>query len=74
MAYNPEIHHRRSVRLVGYDYAQDGAYFVTICAHQKRPAFGRMRNGAVQLHPYGRIVESCWRDLLKVLYPARRAG
>ena len=31
MKYDPTIHHRRSIRLAGYDYAQPGAYFVTIC-------------------------------------------
>ena len=31
MSYNPNIHHRRSIRLRGYDYVQAGAYFVTIC-------------------------------------------
>lgn len=24
-------HHRRSIRMKGYDYASDGAYFVTVC-------------------------------------------
>lgn len=32
--YNPEIHHRRSIRLKGHDYAGGGMYFVTICAHR----------------------------------------
>ncbi|MDD2236995.1 MAG: hypothetical protein PHG65_07300, partial [Kiritimatiellae bacterium] len=32
--YNPEIHHRRSIRLKGHDYAGGGLYFVTICAHR----------------------------------------
>ena len=31
--YNPDIHHRRSIRLKGYDYSQAGAYFVTICSN-----------------------------------------
>jgi len=31
MRYDPEIHHRRSIRLKGYDYSREGAYFVTIC-------------------------------------------
>jgi len=30
MAYNPAIHHRRSIRLKGYDYSQEGMYFVMI--------------------------------------------
>jgi REP element-mobilizing transposase RayT len=33
MKYNPAIHHRRSIRLKGYDYSQAGLYFVTICVH-----------------------------------------
>ncbi|MFZ4779992.1 MAG: transposase [Terrimicrobiaceae bacterium] len=32
--YNPEIHHRHSIRLKGHDYAGGGMYFVTICAHR----------------------------------------
>ena len=32
--YDPRIHHRRSLRLKGHDYAGGGAYFVTICAHR----------------------------------------
>jgi putative transposase len=28
--YDPEKHHRRSIRLKGYDYSQPGAYFITI--------------------------------------------
>lgn len=32
--YNPEIHHRKSIRLKGHDYAGGGLYFVTICAHR----------------------------------------
>lgn len=33
MKYDPDKHHRRSIRLKGYDYSQPGAYFVTICTH-----------------------------------------
>ena len=32
--YNPELHHRHSIRLKGHDYAGGGMYFVTICAHR----------------------------------------
>jgi REP-associated tyrosine transposase len=31
MKYDPNKHHRRSIRLKGYDYTSPGAYFVTIC-------------------------------------------
>jgi len=33
MKYDPEKHHRRSIRLKEYDYSQVGAYFVTICTN-----------------------------------------
>jgi putative transposase len=35
VGYDPRIHHRQSVRLAGYDYAHAGAYFVTICIHNR---------------------------------------
>lgn len=38
MRYDPEIHHRRSIRLKGHDYAGGGVYFVTICAHRELSA------------------------------------
>ena len=38
--YNPQIHHRRSIRLKGYDYTQAGAYFITLCTHNRQPFFG----------------------------------
>src|ERR1051326_9491842 len=37
MGYDPEKHHRRSIRLRGYDYSQPGAYFVTICLYGREP-------------------------------------
>ena len=38
--YNLDIHHRRSIRLKGYDYSQAGAYFVTICTQNRECLFG----------------------------------
>lgn len=42
MTYNPNIHHRRSIRLKGYDYSQAGLYFITICCHQRIHLFGHV--------------------------------
>jgi len=42
MIYDPTVHQRRSIRLKGYDYAQAGAYFVTICTHKRQPIFGQI--------------------------------
>ena len=63
MTFNPEIHHRRSIRLRGYDYAQPGAYFVTICTHGRECLFGEIVNGEMRLNLYGRIVEECWQTI-----------
>jgi putative transposase len=43
MTYDPEIHHRRSIRLEGYDYSQNGAYFVTVCSYKKECIFEAAR-------------------------------
>ncbi len=39
VTYRPDVHHRRSIRLPAYDYAQAGAYFVTICTHERELLF-----------------------------------
>ena len=60
MSYHPERHHRRSIRLRGYDYAQDGAYFVTLCTQGRACLFGRVSDRAVELTNIGRIVAEEW--------------
>lgn len=51
---------RRSIRLWGYDYALAGAYFVTICAHERRCLFGRIIDDQPALNPLGEIVAREW--------------
>jgi putative transposase len=60
MKYNPAIHHRRSIRLKGYDYTQPGAYFVTICTYHRDEIFGKIINGEMNLSPLGEIVCAEW--------------
>jgi REP element-mobilizing transposase RayT len=60
MPYNPAIHNRHSIRLSGYDYAQPGAYFLTINTHKKEHLFGRVVDGVVQLSPVGEITQEQW--------------
>ncbi|MEI6820564.1 MAG: transposase [Bacteroidota bacterium] len=55
MKYNPNIHHRRSVRLKGYDYSQAGAYFITICTKDKECFFGDIINGEMVFNDIGLI-------------------
>lgn len=63
MPYNPDIHHRRSIRLKGYDYSQQGAYFVTICTHQRNCLFGEIVDGEMKLNTNGEIAKGCWLSL-----------
>ncbi len=63
MKFNPDIHHRRSIRLHCYDYSQAGALFVTICTNNRENLFGEIVAGAVQLNDAGQTVERCWIDI-----------
>ena len=60
MPYDPQRHHRRSIRLPGYDYTQPGAYFITIVTHQRMPLFGEIVDGEMRLNEYGQIVHAEW--------------
>jgi putative transposase len=60
MAYDPSIHHRRSIRLKGYDYTQPGAYFVTVIAHRRLSIFGEIAGGAMHLNACGETVRIEW--------------
>lgn len=60
MSYDPEIHHRRSIRLKGYDYSRAGAYFITICTHDRKCVLGEVIDGQMHLNQFGKIVASEW--------------
>jgi len=60
MKYDPEKHHRRSTRLNGYDYAQPGAYFVTVCTRGRACLFGHVVNGELHLNDAGEIAREQW--------------
>lgn len=68
MTFNPEIHHRRSIRLQGYDYAQAGAYFVTICVQNRQCLFGEIVEGKMRLGAAGAMMQTVW-DEIPVHYP-----
>jgi REP element-mobilizing transposase RayT len=65
MSFDPRIHHRRSIRLKGYDYAQPGAYFATIVTHRRECLFAQILDGEIHLTPFGLIVRRAWLDLPK---------
>lgn len=51
---------RRSIRLPHYDYSQAGAYFITLCAHERRCLFGDIVNHEVKLNNLGKIIAEEW--------------
>ncbi|MCI0575812.1 MAG: transposase [Chloroflexi bacterium] len=53
--YDPHKHHRRSIRLPGWDYRAPGVYFITICTYQRENLFADSR-----LH---QIVETAWQTI-----------
>jgi putative transposase len=55
-----ELPNRRLIRLKGYDYSRDGAYFVTICTQGREHTFGAVIKGKVRLNACGREVARCW--------------
>ncbi len=61
--YNADIHHRRSIRLKGYDYSQAGAYFVTVCTQNRECLFGEIADFEMRLNEYGRVVNETWEWL-----------
>lgn len=69
MPYNPQIHHRRSIRLKGYDYSQAGAYFITICCQNRICRFGKidvresLSDSQMMLNENGTIAHNEWNKL-----------
>ena len=62
--------HRQSIRLREYDYAQAGAYFITICTHNSVNLFGSVvaglqpaLSGEMQVNTFGKVVQTCWEEL-----------
>ena len=68
-SYTPHSHnhhHRRSIRLKGYDYSADGFYFITICTKDRQHLFGHVADGEMVLNKTGQIVKSEWLNTVNV--------
>lgn len=68
--YNPNIHHRKSIRLKGYDYSQAGLYFITICVQDRKCRFGEIAGvenfqPEMVLNDAGNIADKCWLEIPK---------
>lgn len=60
---DPNTHHRRSIRLRGYDYSLPGAYFITICTQDRACLFGEVVDRQMRLNDAGWMVQAVWNDL-----------
>ena len=65
MRYNPDIHHRQSIRLKNYDYSQIGTYFITICSQARICYFGEIFNEQMHFNSAGVLVDRLWGELPK---------
>ena len=63
MKYDPDLHHRRSIRLKGYDYSQAGLYFITICTQNRLCVFGEIKNGEMVLNDAGMMIKTVWHEI-----------
>lgn len=63
MKYNREIHHRRSQRLKGFDYASPGFYFVTLLTHSRDCLFGEIIRDNIRLTDSGQMIKIEWEHL-----------
>jgi REP element-mobilizing transposase RayT len=63
MRYDPEKHHRRSIRLQGYDYSTPNAYFVTIVTQHREHLFGEIIDGQMHLNDAGQMIARWWQEL-----------
>ena len=61
--YNPDIHHRKSIRLREFDYSSQGAYYVTMCVQHRLCLIGEVLHGDMNANDAGRMVEKWWAEL-----------
>ena len=54
---------RRSLRLPGYDYSQQGVYFITVCVERKTCLFGRIQAGQMVCNEAGVMIHTQWESL-----------
>ena len=60
MKFDPNKHHRRSIRIKGYDYTAPSGYFITIVTSHRGEIFGEISNGEMRLNQFGEIIRTEW--------------
>jgi REP element-mobilizing transposase RayT len=61
--YKPHLHHRRSIRLKGFDYSKAGLYFIAICCQDRISRFGNIENSKMILNQFGEVAFNEWVKL-----------
>lgn len=61
--YDPQIHHRHSIRMKDYDYSRAGLYFITICVKDRECLFGNIMDGKMILSDTGSMIEKWYLKL-----------
>jgi REP element-mobilizing transposase RayT len=63
MRYDPEKHHRHSIRLPDFDYSKPGAYFVTLVVQDRICRLGEIQNATMRLNAVGELIDTNWREI-----------
>ena len=61
--FDPQKHHRKSIRLKEYDYSQAGAYYLTIVVQGRECLFGEVVNEEMYINTYGEIIQKWWNEI-----------
>ena len=62
-----KIHRTESLRLQGWDYHSNAAYFVTICTSNRSHYFGKIQDGIMRLSGIGEIAQTCWQEIPQLI-------
>ena len=60
--FDPQKHHRRSIRLKEYDYSSNGAYYLTIVTQNREHLFGNIAKEML-LNDAGEMLVKWWNEL-----------
>lgn len=61
--FDPDRHHRRSIRKRSHDYTSPGLYFVTFCTKDRHGWFGKVVAGRMILNTIGNIAHDHWHAI-----------
>jgi len=60
--YGPDTG-RRTLRLPGWDYSQEGVYFITVCTQNREYVFGEIVDGLMNPNEPGAMIVKTWDEL-----------